>query len=715
MSQAAAPSEQQQLVDSFEQFFRNYYDQEIKQLAQHAPNFNERASLFVEWGDLYRYDPELADDFLNQPEQMTRYAEEALRIYDVPIDVDLGPAHVRVTDTEDMIDRVEISQLDYSHLGEYVAVTGQLHKVTGKKPLLREGAFECQLCGTLTRVPQSRQEVQEPHECQGCERQGPFRLNLEQSEFDDQRKIKFKTPPDEAAQGEGSSTTVYALGDLCDLGGANGLADRAGERCTIFGIRRIDESGLTGGRGDKDPECDTWIDAKAIVFDGDDRSDVNIEEHKEEFMEHANSDDPVALFSESIVPGFYADDDFEIALEAAVAWLFNAYRVDVEEGSVRGDLHMGWIGDPGVGKSTLLSTLAEIAPLCEFRSGTGLSKVGLTAAAVREEFGGKSKWTIEPGILPRANGGHCIIDEVDDVIDEKTKAIHDALEGEQMVKVDKAGLNADLETRTALLASGNPTEGRFNRNDPVAEQIDLDPALISRMDVLLALPDKINEEADRKKADHYLESYDELSRAEVAERRPSEEKPEMDTADREVDIEVLRAWVAYARENVFPTLSEGAKEELRDFYLEVRNLNNDYNSEGEDGEGAIPATPRTLGAGVRLATAFARVELTETVTREHAKRAKKITRSVVGLNFDPQTGKFDAGKTDTGNLDRWQKAKQAIAEVEEGYQGGVPESAAIDTLQNKFDLEESKAEHELEKLKQKGEVYDRGGGEIFTT
>lgn len=715
MSQAAHAQRDHELLEKCEKFLKQNYDLEIKELANYAPKFREKGSLYVDWKDLYRFDPELADDYLEHPEQMSRYLEEALRIYDLPVDVDMGRATVRVIDDDELLGRVGISELDYSHIGQYVAVTGQLHKVTEKKPLMLEGAFECQLCGTLTRIPQSRQMIQEPHECQGCERQGPFRVNFSQSEFTDQRKLKVKTPPDEAAQAEGHSTTVYVIGDLCDVGGDNGIPDRAGERCTVFGIRKLDDSKTNKSGGDKEPEFDTWIDAKAIVFEGDGLDNIDIDAHKEEFVEHANSYDPVTRFRESIVPTLEADQDFEVVLEAAVAWLFNSYRVDVEEGTFRGDLHFSVIGDPGVGKSTLLSELAKIAPLCEFRSGTGLSKVGLTAAAVREEFAGKSKWTLQPGILPRANGGHCIIDEVDDVIDEKTKAIHDALEGDQMVKVDKAGIKANLRTRTALLASGNPVHGRFNRHDPIADQIDLDPALISRMDVLLALPDTIDMDRDRMKADHYLESYDELSRAEVFERGEIDAKPEMETADREVDIEVLRAWVAYARENVFPTLTEGAKEELRDFYLEVRNLNNDYESDG-DAEGAIPATPRTLGAGVRLATAFARVELSERVTKEHAQRAKKITRNVVGLNFDPSTGQFDASKTDTGNLERWQRARNIIANLEDGYQDGVPDSAAISELTSELDITESKAEHELKKLKRKGEIYDpTDSGTLRTT
>jgi replicative DNA helicase Mcm len=698
-----------ELTDRFGEFLRRYYDDEIKDLAQHYPT--EKRSLYVEWSDLYRFDPNLADDFENQPEQFQRYAEEALRLYDLPIDVTLKNAHVRVTDSTEYLDRLRLFDLEAKHIGNYVAVSGQLSKVTEKKPLLVDGAFECQLCGTITKVPQSRQSASEPHQCQGCERQGPFRVNFEQSEFVDQRKVKLESPPDEAAQAEGTSTTVYVTDDLCDFGGENGLPDRAGERCTVLGIRKLDDSNL--GSRDAEPEFDTWIDGKAIVFHGQDQSDVDIEAHKDEIVDHANCDDPVTFFKENIVPGLEADEDLDAVLEASVAWLFGSYRVEQDEGEYRGDIHVGVIGDPGTGKSTLLGELSKISPLCEFRSGTGLSKVGLTAAAVREEFAGKSKWTLQPGILPRANGGHCIIDEVDDVIDEKTKAIHDALEGKQKVKVDKAGISADLETRAGLLASGNPTHGRFDRYEPVAEQVDLDPALISRMDVLLDLPDNLDRETDRMKAEHYLESYDEVSRKQLYEKGELDDKPEMQAANRDVSVEVLRAWVAYARENVFPRLTPEAKASLKEFYLSVRNLNDGYESSDEKSEGAIPATPRTLGAGVRLATAFARCELSDTVELHHVERAKSVTRDTIGLNWDPETGEFDSGKTDTGNLQRWQRVKRVISDVQGDDSANIDE--VIDEIQSRIGLSESKAEHEIQKLKDKGAIYEPKTDELKTT
>lgn len=704
----------QELTEQFLQFYRGYCRDEIGWLAQHFPN--EQQSLYIEYDDLYTFDQKLAEKFCKNPSQMREYAEEALYRYDLPADVDLstskyGAANVRLTDTRGALERVSVSQLNSSHIGDLLAIEGQVERVTKVDPHLEEGAFQCQRCGTMSYIPQARTEVQEPHECQGCERQGPFRASPEQSEWVDQRKLKLGELPSERTTSRGQHRAVYCQGDLCHYGGANGLADRAGEQATVIATVRVDESSLTGKNAT--PDAEVWLEAHAIVFDSDDFDDEDIQQHRDEFEALADREGAIDLLAQSIAPELLSegDDELEVVTEAAVAWLFNAYRVDPEDkGQFRGDLHFGLIGDPGRGKSTLLSNLHDIAPKSVFRSGTGLSKVGLTAAAVQEEFAGTSEWTLEPGVLPRANGGHCIIDEVDDVVDEKTKAIHDALEGDQMVKVDKAGIEADLPSRTALLASGNPTDGRFSRYEPIAGQIDLDPALISRMDVLFAVQDIPDPDHDADVATHILDSYDEMSRLEVAERGGAAADVEESATERPVEREVFRAWVAYAREHVFPVLTQPAKALLKEHYIEVRSLNGD----GEDEP--IPATPRTLGAGIRLATAFARAELSEEVKPRHAKRAINISREVVGLNYDPESGKFDAGRVDTGvpksQKDRRRALKDLIIELQpDDSVDGVDEDDLLDTAEDEG-MDRQKCAQDLDYWDKRGEIYHPNIGEV---
>ena len=686
-------------TSTVEEFYEKAYHEEVESFLESGDD-----ALWIEFAAINDYDGDIARDYLQNPTQTKRYFDRALVEYVDGLDGhdSIEGAETRVTDEGGELDHLDVPDLDYTHIGNYVPVHGQLAKVTEKKPLLVEGAFECYDCGTLNRVNQPRHSVREPNSCSGCDDGSSFRLNAAASEFTDQRKLKLETPPDIAAQGEGASATVYVTGDLCDYGGENGIPDRAGQKATILAERKLREDGLYGRNAS--PVCDTWLDAGGIVFHGTDNEEVEIDRWRDEIEEAMSKDDPIKFFAENIAPALEADENLWKVMLGVTAFAFGAYRCDIDGATYRGSLHMGVIGDPGTGKSTLLSELAKVLPICEFRSGTGLSEVGLTAATIQEEFAGESKWTLKPGILPRANGGHCIIDEVDEVLDGNSKSIHDALEGEQMVKIDKAGISANLETRTALLASGNPIKGRFDRYEDVVEQIDLDAALIDRMDILLDLLDVVDEEKDREKASHYLESYDEASMMHLYQEGHLEVKPEMNESNRAIPADAMRAWVAYARQNIFPTLTEDAKEELQEFYLNARNANDAYES-GDDK--AIPVTMRTLGAGIRLSTAYARGCGSETVEKEHVERAKEVTKANMGLTFDPVSGQFDASKTDSSQMESAKDVVDVVASLyddNEEYDVGVPQGVAVSEVRDRFNISESKASSRINRLCRQGEL-----------
>jgi len=702
MSSVSIDGQATEITDLFIDFYKDYYRDELGELAQRYPS--EQRSLYIEADDLYRFDPSLLDDWRSHPTEFQEYAEEALRLYDLPIDVSLQSAHVRLTDSNGVLRSRSVTGIQPDDIGRFVALRGQLSRITQKSPRIVEAAYECERCGTVTRIPQGRTDIQEPHECQGCERQGPFTTNDGESKYINQRKIKLEEPIEERSQARGHSVPVYVEGDLCEYGsGESTLPDHAGERATVLGIVRVDESQLTGRNAS--PETEYWVDARAIVFEADDESDIDIDAHREEFEQLAGRDDAVDLVAESVAPSLHADEDDDLytARRACAAWLFNAYRADPDgSGSKRGDLHMCLIGDPGTGKSTLMGYLHDICLKSEFRTGTGLTEVGLTAAAVQEEFAGTTEWTLQPGILPRTDGGHCLIDEVDGVVDENTKAIHDALEGEQLVKTDKAGIQADLPTRCALLAGGNPTYTRFDHYEPITEQIDLDPALFDRMDLVFALQDEVDADRDREKAGHILDSWDELSRAEQDEL----DIDEAETTSGPVAKDTLRAWVACARRTVFPTLTPGAKERLQEFYVDVRGLNNS----GDDDDAAIPATARTLEAGVRLSIAFARLRLSETVEIADAERAIDLTKEVVGLRFDPETGEFDDQRTGSGTIKSQRDRRRALKTLVDNVGDGlVPHDELVDRATEVTGADADTIENDLEKLKQKGEVIEPDG------
>ncbi len=355
-----ARAEDTEVIDRFEQFYRDYYRNEIGELAQKYPN--EKRSLYVDWNDLYRFDPDIADDFLAQPDQMRDYAEEALRLYDLPVDVKLGQAHVRV---ENLQETTDIRDIRARHRGQLIAVTGIVRKATDVRPKVTEAAFECQRCGTLTRIPQTSGEFYEPHECQGCERQGPFEINFDQSEFVDAQKLRVQESPEGLRGGETPQSIDVHIDD--DITGQV----TAGDHVRVTGVLHLDQQ---GSDQDKSPVFDVYMDGITVDIEDEQFEDMDItDEDKKEIIELSNAGDIYEQMVNSIAPSIYGYEQEKLAM---MLQLFSGVTKHLPDGSrIRGDLHMLLIGDPGTGKclkGDTRVTLADgrerqIGPLVESR------------------------------------------------------------------------------------------------------------------------------------------------------------------------------------------------------------------------------------------------------------------------------------------------------------------------------------------------------------
>ncbi|MFC6989998.1 LAGLIDADG family homing endonuclease [Haloplanus sp. GCM10025708] len=396
----AQSSQNQELIDRFGRFFRNYYRDEISTLAQRYPN--EQRSLYIDYDDLYTFDPDLAEDYRTQPDQLREYAEEALRLYDLPADVKLGQAHVRVRNLDDHVDIRDIRVHD-DHVGKLVSVQGIVRKATDVRPKITEAAFECQRCGTMTYIPQTDGSFQEPHECQGCERQGPFRVNYDQSEFVDSQKLRIQESPEGLRGGETPQSIDVDIED--DVTGKV----TAGDHVTVTGVLHIEQQ---GSEQEKSAIFDLYMDGVSVEIEDEEFEDMDItEDDVREIVELSDDDDIYERMVDSVAPSIYGYDQEKLAM---ILQLFSGVTKHLPDGSrIRGDLHMLLIGDPGTGKSQLLSYIQNVAPRSVYTSGKGSSAAGLTAAAVRDDFSDGQQWTLEAGALVLADKGIAAIDELD--------------------------------------------------------------------------------------------------------------------------------------------------------------------------------------------------------------------------------------------------------------------------------------------------------------
>ncbi|MDY6774608.1 MAG: LAGLIDADG family homing endonuclease [Halobacteria archaeon] len=360
--------------------------------------------------------------------------------------------------------------------------------------------------------------------------------------------------------------------------------------------------------------------------------------------------------------------------------------------------------------SQLLQYVKKIAPRGVYTSGKGSSAAGLTAAAVQDDFG-DGKWTLEAGALVLADKGIACVDEVDKMDPKDRSALHEALE-QQSVSISKAGINATLKSRCALLGAANPKYGRFDEYEGIAEQIELEPALISRFDLIFTVTDEADEEKDSRLAEHILTTnYAGEVYASDSESRPEREAEDADEIQEEIypeiESEMLRKYVAYSRRECKPQMTDEARDRVRDFYVDLR-------SEGE-GSDVIPITARKLEALVRLAEASARMRLSDEVEVEDAERAIDIVKeSLRDVSYDPETGQLDADIVETGHSSSQRERIKDLSDIiqtiaDEREDGKAPRDEILETAED-HGMEREKAQEELKTLQRNGEVIEPSHG-----
>ena len=472
---------------------------------------------------------------------------------------------------------------------------------------MKKCALQCRNCGNMKyiEVKSGFSSFKVPRQCDNSKLIGEQREKCpldsyitvpEKSQYIDVQTLKIQEAPELIPVGE--IPRSYLL--YCDRTLVNQVTP--GTRVTVVGIQCVDERETDKSINDRA----SYI--KVVQFQHENkrtgRQTFNFtEEDQRKFNLFAKTDKIYEKIAKSIAPGIFGSDDIK---KAIACLLFGGCRKRLNGGvMLRGDINILLLGDPSTAKSQFLKFVERVAPIAVYTSGKGSSAAGLTASIIRDSSSGE--FQLEGGAMVLADGGIVCIDEFDKMRSQDRVAIHEAME-QQTISVAKAGITTTLNLRASVLAAANPIYGHIDDLKTTQEQIDFQTTILSRFDCIFLVRDIHNKERDEKMAHHIVDIS--------ASNKISTRKEEG-----EISVNDLKRYIAYARMNCTPKLTEDSAKALQNYYIEDRKkYNENKTKKGND----IPVTVRQLEAIIRLSEAIAKMSLSNIVSRKDVDEAHRL-------------------------------------------------------------------------------------------
>ncbi|MEK6825715.1 MAG: minichromosome maintenance protein MCM [Nanoarchaeota archaeon] len=634
---------------------------------------SEQRVIALSFQQLEEFSTSLAESVIETPEQTIAVLENALDESGL-----LKDPRVRFKDLPKTV-FVKIREIRAKNLDLLIWIEGIVRQASDVRPQVVNAKFECPSCGAILSVLQIEKKFREPNRCT-CGWKSSFKLISK--EMVDTQRLVIEESPDSLEGGEQPRRiNVFLKEDLVDPK----MEERTtpGSKVRIFGV--LKEVPVPLQTGAISTRYDIALEANNIIPLEESFENLNItDEEIENILELSTDPKVFQRLVKSIAPSIYGTPVFDRIKEAVLLQLFGGVKkLKSDKGFTRGDMHILLVGDPGVAKSVLLKFTSTIAPKGRYVSGKAATAAGLTAAVVKDEF--LRGWSLEAGAMVLSNKGMVCIDEIEKMNEQDRSAMHEAME-QQSVTISKANIQATLRSETTVLAAGNPKLGRFDPYTPIPQQIDISPALLSRFDVIFVIKDIPNKAQDEAIASHVLEEHKQEVIRDI------------------IDPKLLRKYVSYAKQKYKPKLTDEAIEEIKSFYVRMRNQSVNVDAAVKP----IPVTARQLEGIIRLSEAHAKARLSNEVKREDAQKAIDLLKmSLMQVGYDEETKSFDIDRVTTGisssKRGKIIQVKEAIAQLESRLGKLIPLEELEKSLENKVSTVE--VEEALEQLVKSGDLF----------
>jgi len=656
-------------IEKFQEFFESYKEN------LYEVSINDLKCISIDFSDISKFDPELSEELLNTPDDVLKAAELSITNIELP-NTDIRVRVFNLPKTK----LVKIRDIRSDHISKFINVEGIVRQTSDVRPQVVSAIFECPSCGNNITILQLESKFREPNRC-SCGRSGKFRL-LSKDLIDAQRLVVEESPDNLDGGEQPKRLAIFLKEDLVDP--KMEKRSTPGSKISVVGI--VKEVVIPLSTGGQSTRYDLVMECNSVMSVEETFEDIKISKKDVKEIENLSKNPKVYdKFVKSIAPSIYGHESIK---EAIVLQLMGGVKKVRPDGTrTRGDMHILLVGDPGAGKSQILQFIAKTAPKARFISGKGASAAGMTASVVKDEF--LRGWALEAGALVLANNGIACLDELDKISVEDTSSLHEALE-QQTVTISKANIQATLRTETTVLAAANPKFGRFDPYTPIAGQINMPPALINRFDLIFTIRDMPDKDKDDKIAQHVLDI---------------QMNPE--TLKSDIPPKLIKKYIAYVKQKIFPKLTKDAVQEIKKFYVGLRNM---PTMGDEGGVKPIPISARQLEALVRLAEGSARVRLSKTVDRSDAKRAIRILKDcLMQVGFDYETGQIDIDRISSGITASERSKILGVREIINELEGKVGKVIPIEDIiaeAKEKGINEDKVNESIDKLKRSGEIFE---------